>query len=111
MKLTIRNTRVKNYEVESYVEALDFILGPNAVMLDSIESILEDSDIEDGDYDFAYEIEQGYNVYLQCEGLFNRGYTFPADVLVSREKMAEYFIKNILIIEDKFYKNNLILED
>lgn len=92
MTLNVRNTNIRNYQVDTYLEALESILGPNIVYFEAIE----------GDED--------YNVSLDCEGNFSGCYKFPTEALSSSEAMAEYFIKNELI-KDKFYRNNLSLKD
>lgn len=109
MKLTIKNSRIVKYEVKSYIEILECILGPSAVTIDTIANFLKNTTIEDGGYDYAYELKRGNNVYLECEGLFNDGYTFPIEALESQESMAKYFFYNYLM-RSKYYKNNLILD-
>lgn len=109
MKLTIRNSRITNYDVKSYKEVLDCILGPSMVKIDTIENFLKEVPVEDGGYSFGLELKRGNNVYLYCEGIYEDGYTFPSEALESEETMSKYFFDNI-IMRSKYYKKNLILD-
>lgn len=109
MKLTIRNSRIKNYEANSYQEVLECVLGPSDVTINTIENFLKEVPVEDGGYNFGLELKRGNNVYLYCEGVFDDGYTFPSEALESQESMAKYFFDNYLM-QNKYYKNNLILD-